>query len=303
MNDTKQSILVTGAGGFVGSLLCQALLDDGHTVIGLDRNPQPTSLTSNKGLIWIQKDLYLDTIQPNECPPFDTVYHLAALLSAEEPGLEEKLIRSNEISTIKIFKYCAAQKVKKIIYASTQMIYGDPNSTSVDESFPIGSSLTAYGLSKLHGENWLRYFCQKNSFQGIIFRMTGFVEAQQSLVNFLLTKASHHESIELFSKGTICRDYLSIHDTIHAFVSVLHAKNFATACEVFNLGSGQSISTLELAQFICQTVQSQSQIILMDQTAPRSNFVFNIEKAQQNFKFNPKPLTESVQLYIKDQIR
>ena len=151
------TVLVTGAAGFLGVRLVEKLVALGHNVMAVGRCPIPQQLKSIKNLVWIEKDIALGRIEPDQIANVDTVFHLAAVTS----GIDEwKYLLSNEATTVRLLQACA-KSTKKFIFASSQMVYGDANHTAVSEKFPLHGLSLAYGCSKINSENWLRFF-QKN---------------------------------------------------------------------------------------------------------------------------------------------
>ena len=137
---------------------------------------------------------------------------------------------------------------------------------------------------------------QKNYGGSIIsLRFCGFIEGGGS-IDYMIDRALRDESIELLSKGMVCRDYLTIGKAIEALL-LAASYNSDAGFEEFNIGSGMAVSTYDLAKLICAELGSRSEIVLSDRRAPRANFVFNLEKAIKHFNYVPEDLRESIGAY------
>lgn len=294
--------LVTGGGGFLGSYLCRALLNSGYDVISVDSQKRPHFPPELAKISWIQKDLSVEMFTANELKGVDTLFHLAAMLRSTDPAREANQLIQNEVIAINVFG-SAVGRVERIVHASTQMVYGDPNSMSVNEDCSLGANITAYGMSKLNCENWLSYFQNKSGMNVIILRFTSFVEGNDSLVSNLIDSALDNKPIELFSMGEIYRDYLAVTDSIQAFLAAANIpfKKNNRGISIYNIGSGESIRTIDIAKCICSEIGSLSRIVPVSTQAPRSNFVYDISRARSELRFNPMPLLSAVKTYVKEK--
>lgn len=291
--------IVTGAAGFLGRRLCQSLLADGWLVTGAEIAPPPPGLVQRGGFGWITRDLSRDGFSALELDGVDVVFHLAALLKATGPDAEQMLLAANEGASINVFR-SVAPTTARVVFASTQMVYGDPNSRSVSEDDPKSPEATAYGLSKWNAERWLSYFQQtRQSGDAVVLRFPGFIEGPDSVFAYFTASARAHKPIELFSRGEICRDYLPAADAIQAFRAAA-ALPHAPGVRSYNIGSGAAISTRVVAEHVVTLLQSRSEIVALDKPAPRAHFVFNIDKARSELQYTPTPLLSAIESFVKE---
>ncbi len=289
------TILVTGAAGFLGSRLVEKLVALGHSVTAIGRCPIPGQLESMKNLVWIERDIAVNGIDPDEIANVNTVFHLAAVTSGTD---EWKYLLANEATTVRLLQACA-KHAKKIIFTSSQMVYGDANHTAVSENFPLHGLGLAYGCSKANSENWLRFFQKKYGGLYIVLRLSGFIEGG-GIIDYIIDSALRNEPVDLLSRGTVCRDYLPTEKGIEAIISAMcYEKN--EGFELFNIGSGQAVTSYNLANLIIGELNSSSEISLSASPAPRRDFVFDIKKAAECLKFNPGDLSESIRSYASQR--
>jgi len=292
--------VITGASGFLGQHLCARLLETDWDIIGYDINPPPQEIISNPKMSFLFRDLSKESPPAHEIKDAEVLIHLAgATLGAA--GDEIFYLDKNEQIAINAFR-AVFGRIKRIIHASSQVVYGDIDSLGIDENSELKAFDSAYACSKLNCENWLRFFQRKKDVVAVSLRFTGFVEGGGA-VDYFISKALKNEPIEVFSMGKICRDYLAVSDGVQALVSAAKTRYPKPCFEAFNIGSGQKISTFELAKLVCDELGSTSQIIPVPKPAPRANFVYKIDKARTEIGFSPLPITEAVRSYIKMKLK
>jgi nucleoside-diphosphate-sugar epimerase len=289
------AILVSGASGFLGNKLLERLLLMKKEIIAVDLSIPDDVISNNPKIKWILSDIAKDGIGKNQLPKLEAVIHLAgATLGA---GSNESLfIEANEFTTVRLMQ-ATANHCDKFILASSQVVYGDVNNLSVTEEFPLSPNGSAYACSKVNAENWMRWFYQRYGGTHIMLRLCGFLEGK-GIVDYLIDCAINGEVIKLFSKGEIYRDYLPSSNGIDAIIGALNYDRKNNFLPV-NIGSGQSLSASELALIICKELDSNSEIVYLDEPGPQGNFIFSIDKARELLDFTPDNLIESVKLYAR----
>lgn len=293
------SILVTGASGFLGSHLVEKLAANGQSIVAISLNPTEEQLTADSNIRWVKMDLLRDDLDLSVLSEIESVFHLAAVKEISSVENECVFLDSNEKITLKLIHAFANLPVK-VIFASSQMVYGDPGSKTVNEDFPLlGMNTSAYACSKLNAENWMRFMQLRYGGSFISLRFCGFIEGGGN-IDYIIDHALRNEPIELYSKGVVCRDYLSASDGIEAFLLAL-SYQMDSGYEVFNIGSGNVVSTSEIAKLICDTLESNSKIILSDRKSPRSDFVYDISRAVDKLGFVPKDLRASIKEYALER--
>ena len=289
----SMSILVTGATGFIGSRLVSRLVADGQNVVAIARNPNNSQISSNSSVKWLFQDFAETLTFEESLNDITAVVHLAGetLGAGEDEG---QFLRANEQTTVSLAKALGSQ-VTHFVYASTQAVYGDANNLAVTEDFPLIPTGSAYACSKLNCENWLRWFQKRNGGQYLSLRFCGFIEGG-GLVDYIISQALCNEQIDLYSNGVVSRDYLSIDSGIDAIVAALKYQGNNGFLPI-NIGSGQVISALEIANIICSELESSSKIKLIDKAAPQGDFVFSIERARDLLNFVPLDLKKAIREY------
>jgi UDP-glucose 4-epimerase len=289
------AVLVTGAAGFLGSRLVERLAALGHDVVAMARTPRPERWASTGRVAWIERDIARDGLAPDEIAGIDTVFHLAgATLGA---GTDEwRFLCANEATTVRLLQTCAG-RVKRVIFASSQVVYGDANHLAVTEAFPLEGVKSAYACSKVNSEQWLKWFQGRHGGLYLTLRLSGFVEGG-GIIDYIIDRAMRNQPIELLSKGAVRRDYLPVAKGIDAFLAAFRYEG-AAGFTPFNIGSGQIISAYELATLICTEMASSSEIVQSPRPAPQGDFVFDTGHAARCLKFEPGDLRDGIRQYVR----
>ncbi len=291
------AILVSGASGFLGSRLVARLAEEGRDVIALARRERPDSLAKKSQVQWLRCDLTQQDWRSAlpRLPHLEAVVHLAgATLGAGQD--ECAFLHRNEHTTVSLLQ-ALADRCEQVVHASSQVVYGDARHLAVDESFPLRAEGSAYALSKLNSENWLQWFQKRHGGRYWALRFCGFVDGG-GIVDYLINQALNEEAIELYGLGEVRRDYLHSSDGMDALVKAVDCQA-AVGVTPVNIGSGQAVSAKELAQEVCTTLQSASEIHLRPAPSPQGDFVFSIARARQLLNFQPGDLKAAVRQHAQ----
>lgn len=254
-------VLVTGAAGFIGSHLTEALLIQGHTVLAIDALLPNLYPASRKIRNWeslgtldfpverIQLDLRepLDASLIEDC---DYIFHLAAMpglsLSWEQTRL---YVDCNVLATANLLKACNLKHLKKFFYISTSSVYG--RSINGDELSNI-SPISPYGVTKLAAEAMVAAYSDATDMPFSIFRpfsVYGPRQREDMAFNIFIRKFMRNEEINVFGDGSQSRTNTYVTDLVGGLISgIENAKNK----EVYNLSGAQPYSVLEVIELLSQ---------------------------------------------------
>ena len=271
MPSKKQTILVTGGAGYIGSHAVLALTKAGYETIVLDNlsyghqeivdNVLQTKLiigdTSDRSTL----DRLFSDYQ------IDAVMHFAAYIavgeSVKEPG---KYYRNNVASTLNLLEAMLAHGVNKIVFSSTCAVYGMPQEIPMTENHPH-NPLSPYAASKDMVEQILRDFDTAFALKSVAFRYFNASGADPSgllgedhqpethlIPLALLTALGKRQSLYIFGTdydtpdGTCVRDYIHVNDLADAHVLGLQYLLEGGESDVFNLGNGNGFSVKEVIE-------------------------------------------------------
>lgn len=256
MKRTKKC-LVTGGAGFIGSHLCEQLVKKGYRVFCLD-NLATGSKTNIQGLTaqpnfkFIKGDIcnsrFLVSVFQDVKP--DYVFHLAALPTVQRSvDLPQTTHRVNVTGTLNLLLAAKDQKIKKFVFSSSCVVYGDDDSLPYSEKYqPHPMSL--YGIHKRLGEEYCHLFSKLWHLPTVCLRyfnvygprMFGDTRYPNLLPKFM-TLISQAKTPTIYGTGRQTREFTHVDDITKA---IILAAESPVSDEIFNIGSGQSISVNRL---------------------------------------------------------
>ncbi|KAF6689421.1 UDP-glucose 4-epimerase [Bacillus cereus] len=255
-------ILVTGAAGFIGSHLCQALLkNSAYHVVGIDHFIGPTpatlkidniqSLKLNSRFQFIQEDI-LNTDLPKLLQDIDVVYHLAAI-----PGVRtswgkdfQPYVSNNIMVTQQLLEACKHIQLDKFIHISTSSVYGEKSGAVSEDLLP--TPLSPYGVTKLSGEHLCHVYHKNFHIPIVILRyFTVYGPRQRPDMAFhrLIKQLLVDKPLTIFGDGTQTRDFTYIDDCIRGTVAALETKKNIVG-EVINIGGKEQASILDIISML-----------------------------------------------------
>lgn len=259
--------LITGGAGFIGSSLAEALslLKDSQVIIvdnlltGLISN-----IPNNKNIIFENADANsLDDLKKifSKYKP-DIVFHYAAVVGVKRT-LDNPLMVLDDIQGIKnILDLSVKYKIKRIFYASSSEVYGEPVEIPLNEATSPLNAQLPYAVVKNIGECYFRSYKKVFNLDYTIFRFFNTYGPKQSK-DFVMSKfinaALKNEPITIYGDGSQSRTFGFIDDNIDSTLNALKDKKSLN--QVYNLGNDKQISIKELALIILRLTKSKSNII------------------------------------------
>jgi UDP-glucose 4-epimerase len=243
MSDGNPSrVLVTGGAGFIGRRVVRGLLDAGHTVTVVDRNPFPSERVTS-----VVGDLCDPAVAGDGLgQATDVVIHLAAvtsvLRSMEDPIGTYKL---NVDATFNLLETAKNRGVRTFLLASTNAVTGDVGNATISEKIPL-RPLTPYGATKAAGEMLLSAYVGSYGMRGAALRFANVygpgMEAKDSFVPRLMRAARDGKGVQIYGDGTQLRDLVHVDDIVAGIFTAWHAGHNGPLI----LGSGESVTVNDI---------------------------------------------------------
>lgn len=261
-------MLVAGGAGFIGSHLCERLLNDGHEVIAVD-NLVTGSTANIEELRALERFTFLehDVVEPlPELPPLTRVYHLAS--PASPPVYQEyavETLRVNSEGTWRLLELARANGAR-FFYASTSEVYGDPLEHPQREEYRGNVSTigprSMYDEAKRYGEAMTAEYARSKGVETRIVRIFNTYgprmdpEDGRVVTNFI-TQALRNEPITIYGDGMQTRSFQYVSDLVAGMVLLMES-DYA---EPVNIGSTFEFTMLELAELVIELTGTDSEIV------------------------------------------
>jgi UDP-glucose 4-epimerase len=254
---------VTGVAGFVGSNLCDRLLETGVEVVGWDnfstgQQDFIQGALKNPNFKLVQGDNLDSKSLTTAMAGCDFVFHLTANADVRF-GLEhpERDLQQNTIATFNVLEAMRANRLRKIAFASTGSVYGETEliPTPEDAPFPVQTSL--YAASKVAGEALIQAYCEGYRFEGYIFRFVSILGERYThghVFDFYRQLLAHPQRLKVLGDGYQRKSYLYVDDCIKAILHVIEQEKASKAkhrCEVYNLGAADYCTVRDSISWIC----------------------------------------------------
>ena len=281
-------VLVTGANGFIGHNVCAWLRKQGCYVIGLGRQPEPKADCD----AYVCCDLYTEKVSTILDGPdigsIDALVHLAADMRHEPHTVS--VVANNCVGTQRLLELCEEKKVPVFVQLSSLPVVGYiPTQHPVTEEHPLKPP-TVYHATKRMQELLANYAYYTFGLRTVSFRISAPVGEgvnPKTIFPVFVRKAVNGEAITLYGKGTREQTYVHVDDIAQAIYKAILTP---TAQGVYNLGSHNQISNLDLAKLCVALTNSSSQIILTGEPDPYDDVVWDVslDKIKKDIGYDPK---------------
>ena len=260
-------VLVTGGAGYIGSVLVDRLISEGHQVNVTDDLSNGFAENIHKDAEFIEGSILDNNALSKALNGVEAVLHLAAKIRVEEGESNPELYKKvNVDGTLDLLKLCKEKGIKKFVFASTAAVYGNPEDFPVTEK-SIEAPVNVYGKTKLEIDNYLAENAASFGISSISFRFFnaggGYKNSAGKWLRIKHAGATHlipsilHSSdvkpLAIYGKdwpthdGTPVRDFIHVSDLANALVKSLNFLD-KPGNTVINLGTATGSTVLEVIQ-------------------------------------------------------
>lgn len=254
---SHDTALVTGGAGFIGSAITRDLVAEGMDVVVVDNLSNGSEENVPDEAIFVEGDLsdqaVLDRLSDYD---IDVVHHLAGQSSNEKSFDDPEYdLESHVLSTFNLLRWCQANNVDRLLYASTMSVYGDPDYLPVDEEHPVDPK-TYYAAGKIGAEAYVKLY-DNLGMDTTIFRLFTIYGPGQNMANMKQGMVSIYLSFvlrgeDLIIKGPMdrFRDFVYVDDVVDAWTAAAEAP--ATYGETYNVARNECVKVRELVDTILE---------------------------------------------------
>jgi len=265
-------VAVTGAEGFIGSHLTEALVRRGYRV----RAMALYNMFSSRG--------WLDTLDPDIAAEVDVVfgdvrdpgsvlsfvegasavYHLAALGSVPYSySAPRSFVDTNTIGTMHVLEAVRACRTPRMVHTSTSETYGTARTVPISEAHPLQAQ-SPYAASKVGADKLVESYCLSFGVPAVTlrpFNTFGPRQSTRAVIPQVITQLASGSRVLKLGALDPTRDFSYVTDTAEAFIAVGQAPGSAVLGEVFNCGPGTDVAIGRLAEEITELMGVQADIV------------------------------------------
>ena len=291
-------ILVTGAAGFLGSHLCEKLIDLEHHVLGIDNmiggyeDNVPNKTEFYKIDCCDQKKI--DEIMKN----VDVVYHCAATahegLSVFSPV---EITKNNYMASVTIFTAAIKNNVKRIIFCSSMARYGSQKTPFTEDMKT--KPVDPYGISKVASEEVLINLCDLNKIDWVIAVPHNIIGPKQkyddpfrNVVSIMINRMLQGKAPIIYGDGKQTRCFSYIDDCLSCLIPMLDQKNLNK--EIINIGPDEEFVTINKVADICSNLTGVNLEPIFKKDRPREvkHALCSSDKARKFLNYKTKTSLE-----------
>lgn len=305
-------ILLTGNQGYIGSVMEDYFLKEGHEVVGFDSGyfkgrhfiPLDKKVIDNRKKNQIIKDIR--DVGPNDLRGIEAVVHLAALSNDPLGDLDPKLTEEiNYKSTINLAKISKEQNVSRFIYSSSCSLYGASGTDKPLDEKSKFNPVTPYAVSKVESEKGLLGLLDKNFSTTFMRNSTVYGVSPKMRFDLVLNNLSGHAytagEVRMKSDGKPWRPLVHVQDLCLAFSLALKADKEKVNGEAFNVGiNSENFTIKQIAEKVINGFEDSKFICLNESTGDSRSYRVNFDKIEKILGFKGKWNVEKGVEELKD---
>jgi len=288
----RENIVVTGGAGFVGSHLVDALLRarlGDVTVIddfSRGRHENLGSWAGEPRLRLVRADVRNIDALRDALYGANVVYHLAAQATVMGAAQDiDRTFTTNVVGTYNVLKVAAEHGVRRLVFASSREVYGEPVSLPVAESHPL-LPVNSYGASKVAGEAMCRAFAREYGLETSILRLANVYGDRDigRVIPHWIDEARRDNDLLVYGGAQVI-DFVWVGDVIEAMLAAAASDR---ALPPINIASGSGTKILDLARRIIHLAKSRSQVrVVSPRSIEVSRYIGSTDRMRELLELSP----------------
>jgi len=301
-------VLITGGAGFIGHNLATRLKKNGFEVIVLDSLERSTGFAverlKEENIPVVRAGVKSTDVVKNALKGVDAIVHAAAYTDVAE-SMENPVLYldNNALGTALVAEASLKTGVGLLIYLSSAAVYGNPDRLPIDENHPT-NPLSPYGLSKLMGEDVVRFF-SKLGLKHVVLRLfnvygPGQNAAYAGVITRFLERTRKGLPPIVYGDGEQTRDFIHVDEVSEAVELAIRAQRFN---EVFNIGSGSPVRIGDLARLVMRLHGIEGEPVYAEQRPGDIKHSYaDISRARRILGFEPRiGLEEGLRRLVRER--
>lgn len=277
-----RKVLVTGAGGFIGSHLCEQLLREGAEVrafVRYNSRNDPGLLCYLDRPLFSSLDLHAGDLRDagamqRAVHGVDVVFHLGALIGIPYSYRNPRdVVDTNIMGTLNVLEAVRQHEVRRIVHISTSEVYGTARMERIDESHPLHGQ-SPYSASKIGADKLVESYVRSFGVSAVTirpFNTYGPRQSRRALIPTIVSQALQGATIKMGSLDTI-RDFTYVTDTVAGMMAAAVANDVVG--EEINLGTDSEISSGEVVRLVGDLLHRELKVeIQSDRLRPSASEV------------------------------
>ncbi len=254
-------VCITGGAGFIGSSLADLLSLRGVEIaildnFGMGRREFVADALQRPGVSLFEGDVLDMGVLKQAVAGCDWVFHLQANADVRR-GLEHprRDLEQNTIATANVLEAMRAQGVKRIVFASSGSVYGEPQVFPTPEDAPFPTQTSLYGASKLAGEGLIAAYAAGYDFVGVICRFVSILGERYThghVFDFYRALKRDPTCLRVLGDGRQEKSYLYIQDCLQAMLTAAERHRAEPGAHVYNLGTEETVVVDDSIQIIAE---------------------------------------------------
>jgi UDP-glucose 4-epimerase len=295
-------IIITGGAGFIGSHLVEKLYKKNEVIVidNLSTGRLDNIKKFRSKITFVKADISKINQIKKYFKNVNVVYHLAALADIV-PSIQNptEYYDSNVLGTLNVLKCAKHYKIKKVLYAASSSCYGIPKKYPTNEEEKC-DPLYPYALTKMMGELLVLHWSKVYNLRSISLRLFNVYGTRSrtsgtygAMFGVFLAQKLSNKPLTIVGNGKQTRDFTYVTDVVEAFI---HASNSKIYNQIFNVGSGKTVSVNKIASFL-----SDKRTYIPKRPGEPDVTYANINKIKKYLNWRPKiSIEKGIKFMLKD---
>ena len=304
---SRDSILLTGSSGTVGTELALQLLDSGYDIHGVDvaENRWSDRVNDVTKLVDLRDEDAVADLKAD----VDMIVHLGANARVHQLVRNPERARDNFDMTFNVLEFARRNEIEKFIFSSSREVYGNKGKLIYDEEDTYTDSCESpYTASKIGGEAMVKAYEKCYDINTSLLRFSnvyGRYDNSNRVVPLFIAQAVRGQDLTVYGADKVL-DFTYIDDCVSGITKVIESFEKVQGTTL-NIASGEGISLLELARTVVDTVNANVDVhVESNRTGEVSRYVADISRANRLIGYSPKysfaeGIEETIEWYLNHQ--